>query len=245
MSSAASSAVTSEGAAPPHALFRRRYVWQWPIRIYHWVNVVCLTAMFWTGLYIANPVFVQSGEAYEHFVMGRFRQVHFAFAFLFFVNFLWRVYWFYMGNKYTRSGFPFVWRRSWWTDLRRQTGDYLKFDRGHIHLGHNALGGLAYTVFMILLGWAQIFTGFALFSESNPGGFWSYAAGWVIPLMGGSFQVRMWHHLLAWGFLVFGILHIYIVFYDGLQYRNGLVTSMVSGEKFYKEGDVDPDTWVS
>lgn len=32
-----------------------------------------------------------------------------------------------------------------------------------------------------------------------------------------SMQTRTWHHLFAWGFVVFAILHVYIVFYDGLQ----------------------------
>ena len=84
----------------------------------------------------------------------------------------------------------------------------------------------------------------ALFSESNPGGITDSLFGWVLVLLGGSFQTHMWDHLFAWGFLFFTILHIYIVAYDGSQYKNGLVTSMVSGVKFYQEGDIDNDTWI-
>ena len=64
-------------------------------------------------------------------------------------------------------------------------------------------------------------------------------------MLGGSFQTRMWHHLFAWGFVFFAILHVYIVFYDAQQYKNGLVTAIVSGEKFYEEGDLDHETWLS
>jgi Ni/Fe-hydrogenase 1 B-type cytochrome subunit len=91
----------------------------------------------------------------------------------------------------------------------------------------------------------MVFTGGAMYSESNPGGTFDMFFGWVIPFLGGSFQVHMWHHLFAWGFLFFSILHIYIVLYDGQQYKNGLVTSMVSGVKFYQEGDLDHDQWLS
>ena len=234
-----------ELATSPHRFFRRRYVWQWPIRVFHWTNAISITVLFLTGLYIAHPILAPAGEAYKAFVMGRVRQIHFLFAFIFAVGFIWRMYWFWMGNNYARSGFPFFWRRSWWQDLFRQLGDYLHLRRGHVHLGHNALGGLSYTVFVIGLGWAQLLTGFAMYSESNPGGFWSSLVGWVIPLAGGSFQVHMWHHLFAWLFVVFAILHLYIVFYDGQQYKNGLVTSMISGVKFYQEGDVDHDSWLS
>ncbi len=232
-------------AARPGEFYRERYVWQWPIRLWHWVNVICVSVLFYTGLYIAQPYLINVGEPWNHFFMGKVRMVHFAFAMLFFVNFVWRMYWFWMGNNYARSGFPFVWRASWWRDLFRQSMDYLKLQRGHVHLGHNALAGLSYTLLVIALGWAQALTGFALYSESDPSGTCGKLVGWVIPLLGGSFNVRMWHHLFAWGFLFFGILHIYIVVYDGQVWRNGLAASMVTGHKFYKEGDLDSDTWLS
>ncbi|MBI5838070.1 MAG: Ni/Fe-hydrogenase, b-type cytochrome subunit [Candidatus Eisenbacteria bacterium] len=232
-------------AANPSQYFRRRYVWEWPIRIFHWVNALSIAVLFSTGLYIASPFLAPAGEAWQHFVMGTVRKVHFLFAFIFAVNFLWRIVWFWMGNNYARSGFPFVWSRRWWNDLFRQVRDYLRLERGHVHIGHNALGGVVYTVFVILCGWVQIFLGFALFSEHNPEGFYGRLFGWVIPMLGGSFQVHMWHHLTAWMFLFFTIIHIYIVFYDGLQFKNGLVTSIVSGEKFYREGDIDHERWLS
>ena len=232
-------------ALRPHRYFRRKYVWERPVRIFHWINALCITGLFLTGLYIAAPILAPAGEAYGNFVMGRVRQVHFAFAFIFLVSFLSRMYWFWMGNNYARSGFPFVWRGNWWRDLRRQVGNYMRFERGRVHLGHNALAGLAYTLFAIGLGWVQVFTGLAMYSESNPGGFWDSLVGWVIPLLGGSFRVHMWHHLSAWGFIVFAILHIYIVIYDGQLFKNGLVSSMISGMKFYQDGDIDHDTWLS
>ncbi len=187
----------------PERYFRREYVWQLPVRITHWVNAVCLTVLFLTGLYISHPLLAPNGEAARNFVMGRVRQFHFAAAMLFTVSFLLRMYWFWVGNNYARSGFPYVWRPQWWADLFRQGTDYLRLERGHVHLGHNSLGGAAYTLFVILLGWCQIFTGMALYSESNPGGILNHFFGWVLALLGGSFQTHMWHHFFAWGFVVF------------------------------------------
>ena len=230
-------------AAEPR--FERVYVWQRPIRLFHWTAVASVTTLFVTGLLISTPIFSGQGEAWEVFVMGRVRQVHFAAAYVFVVAYVWRSLWFFLGNRYARSGFPAVWKARWWHDLARQINDYLRFDFGTPHAGHNALGGLSYTIFVIGLGMAQILTGFALYGESNPGGFWDSLVGWVIPLLGGSARTHVWHHLFAWGFAVFAILHVYIVFYDGQQYKNGLVTSMVSGVKFYQEGDLDHDTWLS
>jgi len=110
---------------------------------------------------------------------------------------------------------------------------------------HNALAGLTYTIFVIGLGWCQIFTGLALYSESNPGGFWDHLVGWVLPLCGGSFRTHMWHHMFSWAFIVFAVLHVYVVLFDSHQYRNGLLSSIVSGYKFYEEGDLYHDSWLS
>ncbi len=163
--------------------------------------------------------------------MARVRQIHFAAAFIFIIFFLWRIVWFFVGSSYARSGFPCPWRWSWWRDLATQTWDYLRLSSGTPHAGHNALAGLSYT-FLILLSWLQIFTGLALYSESNPGGFWSRLMGWVLPLLGGSMRTHTWHHLFAWCFLWFVIAHVYIVILDSRQYRNGLVGSMIHGYKF-------------
>jgi Ni/Fe-hydrogenase 1 B-type cytochrome subunit len=227
------------GAEPLGPRFRRVYVWQLPIRIFHWVNAAAIVVLFWTGLYIAHPVLASNGEPYDHFVMARIRQIHFLAAYVFAINFMWRIYWFWFGNKYARSGFPYVWRWSWWKDLFNQAWDYLRLDFGTVHLGHNSLAGVAYTIFAIALGWAQMFTGFAMYGESNPGGFWDTLVGWVNPLLGGSFRTHMWHHLFAWIFLFFGIVHIYIVILDGRQYRNGLISSMIMGMKFQKVEEED------
>jgi Ni/Fe-hydrogenase 1 B-type cytochrome subunit len=226
-------------------VYGRKYVWEWPVRLTHWMTALSLSVLFASGLYIANPVLAPNGEAAFHFVMGRVREIHFAAAYVLLFSFLVRSYWFWVGNNYARSGFPFVWRRSWWLDLRRQGTLYLGLERGRVHLGHNALAGLAYTTFVIFLGWADILTGFALYSESKPGGFWDRMLGWIIPLLGGSYQARMWHHMLAWTFVVFLILHLYIVFFDSHQYKNGLISSIISGYKFYEKGDIDVDRWTS
>ena len=225
--------------------YGRMYVWQLPVRLAHWATVSSVIVLFFTGLYISNPILAPAGEAYRHFVMGTVREVHFASAYVFLTAFLLRIYCFWFGNNYARSGFPFIWRRDWWGDLIRQGWRYLQLERGHVHLGHNALAGLAYTVMVIFQGWAQILTGFAMYSESNRGGFWDHLTGWLIPLLGGSFSVHMIHHLVAWGFIVFAVIHIYVVLFDSHQFKNGLITAIVSGFKFYEEGDLDHDRWLS
>ena len=124
---------------PSEARYGQRYVWELPVRISHWTNVLCIPTLFATGLYIASPQLSPNGEAWQHFFMGRAREIHFLAGYLLLFSFILRVYWFYMGNNYARSGFPFVWRKAWWADLRAQALQYLRLDRGHVHLGHKFL----------------------------------------------------------------------------------------------------------
>jgi len=225
--------------------YGQKRVWELPVRICHWVTAASIVTLFATGLYISSPVFTSNGEAYNHFVMGRFREIHFVAGYALLFSFVVRAYWFFKGNKYSRSGVALVWRSSWWKAVGEQLKEYLGVMQGPVRLGHNSLAGLSYLVFVGMLGCAQLATGFALYSEVNPGGFWDKVFGWVIPLLGGSFRTHMWHHTLAWGFVVFIILHLYIVIFDSIRYKNGLISSIVTGNKFYKEGDLDSDDWVS
>lgn len=222
----------------PLVRYGRTYVWEIPVRLTHWANAISIPALVVTGLLIARPQLTPVGEPFTNFWMGRVREVHFIFANVLVVSVLLRLYWFFLGNKYARSGFPFVWRSSWWKAAVRQLLKYTRPERGQLQVGHNALAGATYAVFFAM-SFFQVFTGFALFSQVNPGGFWDHITGWVIPLFGGPFQTQMWHHVMAWGIVVYVIFHVYIVLYDSQLYGNGLVDAIISGFKFYEKGDVE------
>jgi|SRR5579862_3189856 len=224
---------------------RRHYVWELPIRLTHWVNAISIPILFLTGLFIATPFFAPvPGEAFNRFTMGRMREFHFIFGFALTLAILVRVYWFFAGNNYARSGFPFFWRKSWYKAVFHQVVEYMHLERGHVNIGHNSLAGASYAAFFALCGFEGV-TGLALYGESNPGGFWDTVLGWTTPLLGGSFRVHMWHHLAAWFILIIAMFHLYIVLYDSVLYKDGLVDSIISGEKHSIEGDKDADSWIS
>jgi Ni/Fe-hydrogenase 1 B-type cytochrome subunit len=49
----------------------------------------------------------------------------------------------------------------------------------------------------------------------------------IVPLMGGDFAVRQWHHMFMWFFVVFTIIHMYLVFYHDYIEGRGTTSSMV------------------
>ena len=224
--------------------YGRKYVWELPLRLSHWVNAIAIFVLFFTGLFIATPVLTPLGETYRTFWMGRMRELHFLFGFALVLGVAIRAYWFFAGNNYARSGFPMFWKLKWYKDVIGQVIEYMHLERGHIHIGHNSLAGASYVAFFAMCTFEGV-TGMALYGQSNPGGFWDTLVGWTIPLLGGSFRVHTWHHLVAWLIVVFTLFHIYIVIYDTQLYKNGLVDSIIAGPKFYEKGDKDADTWLS
>ena len=220
--------------------YRRVYVWEFPVRLYHWVNAICVIALIVTGYVIGNPTTIQyADEAYQQYWFGTVRFVHFATAFVFFFNFLVRIYWGFVGNEFSRWNYFIPLKREQW----REIVDVIKVDvaqtrmHGEFSCGHNALAGLIYFLsFLVFL--FQAFTGFALYSSMSTSAL-PRLFTWVVPLMGGDMAVRQWHHMLMWFFVVFTIIHVYLVFYHDYVEGRGTTSSMVGGWKFQRSERLD------
>jgi Ni/Fe-hydrogenase 1 B-type cytochrome subunit len=218
------------------ASYRRIYVWEMPVRFYHWINGISVSILIVTGFLIGRPVaIVYSHEAYQQYWFGTVRFVHFVTAFVYFFNFLVRIYWGFVGNRYARWDNFIPWKQVQWKEI----ADVLKVDiaqtkaSGSISIGHNALAGLIYFLsFLVFL--FQAVTGFALYSSMSSSMLPRLFA-WVVPLMGGDFGVRQWHHMFMWFFVVFAIVHVYLVFYHDYVEGRGTTSSMVGGWKFERE----------
>lgn len=46
------------------------YVWEWPVRITHWLNAISIWVLSVTGIYIGFPLLLSPGPASNHFLMG-------------------------------------------------------------------------------------------------------------------------------------------------------------------------------
>nr|WP_167539431.1 Ni/Fe-hydrogenase, b-type cytochrome subunit [Dehalobacter restrictus] len=206
------------------------YVWQFPVRMFHWINAAAVTVLFLTGLYIGNPVFITAGEAFQQFLMGSVRYWHGIAAFIFTANLLFRLYWFWAGNAYAKIRF---WQKAFWQDLKSTVRYYL-FMRGEHqgHLGHNALAQLSYLLFIWIGSFFMIITGFAMRIGTNPDGISGKLFSWVIPAFHNENLVRMSHHLVAWGYVVFLLIHLYLVFRQDLLDDDATTSSMINGYKY-------------
>ncbi|HWP97746.1 MAG TPA: Ni/Fe-hydrogenase, b-type cytochrome subunit [Syntrophomonadaceae bacterium] len=210
------------------------YVWELPIRLYHWINVFLIIVLLFTGLYIGKPILASVGEPYANFLMGKMRLWHAVAAWLFIANFLFRIYWAYAGNEHAKFK---PWRTGFFSDGMESLKYYLFLKKEHtVHAGHNVIAQLTYFFMMWVGSFFMIITGLALQGEIGPGGFQEKFMSWLIPLFGQSSWVRTYHHLVAWLFIVFIIAHLYLTFRQDILDDDGTVSSIFSGYKF-----VSPD----
>ena len=221
----------ANGSAPVE--YRRVYVWELPVRAYHWINAITLTLLCITGFLIGHPFRLGAAqEAYRQYWFGWVRFLHFASAWVYVFNFLARLYWGFVGNKYAKwsNFFPLTRRQ------RQEIADVIKTDvlqvkmHGEISTGHNSLAALIY-FFTFLAFCFQTITGFALYSSMSSSRV-AHLFGWIVPLLGGEMGVRFWHHLFLWFFVTFIVVHIYLAFYHDYIEGRGTVSSIIGGWKF-------------
>lgn len=217
-------------------LLRRVFVWQLPVRIYHWLNALAILTLCVTGYIIGNPpAILMANEASFSFWFGTTRFIHFAAAYIFLFNFIFRLYWGFVGNKYAN------WKNFIPTNRKffKEMWEVLKIDifqtKGgdHLSVGHNALAGFIY--FMTFLAFVvQCVTGFGLYASMSHS-FIANLFAWVPAFFGGDFGLRQIHHIFLWFFVLFTLIHVYLVFYHDYVEGRGEISSMGGGWKFIEE----------
>ncbi|MEO9275408.1 cytochrome b/b6 domain-containing protein [Marinomonas sp. 5E14-1] len=178
-------------------------VWDWPIRIMHWLMVLLFTGLIITG---------KSDEGYM--------QYHFYMGYGLSAVVIARILYGFFGSYYALFG-QFV-------KGPKETFSYAKdflFSRPKKYIGHNPLGGLM-VVFLLLALTVQWATG--LFNSDDIfwfGPFSSLASQDMIQ------RLSYIHHLLPDWLLGLVAIHILAVFYHELCLKERLVDAMILGRK--------------
>ena len=204
-------------------------VWDRPVRVIHWVLFAAVIVLSVTGFYIGSPYINQGGNS-TGYLMGYMRFVHALAAWVFIICVFSRIAWAFLGNRWARwdQFVPVARGRRHWG---RETFKYYIFMRKEPPpaVGHNPLAGLTYLV-VYLMFLVQIITGLALQSLASPGGWKTWAGGWIFNFM--SLQgVRLLHHLIMWTTMGFVIHHVFSALLVDMEERSGLLSSIVTGYK--------------
>lgn len=222
------------------------YVYEAPVRLWHWVNAFAILTLAVTGYFIGSPLPTLPGEASDNFLMGYIRFTHFSAGYIMIIGFLLRSYWAVVGNHHARQLFvPRVWDTTWWSEVWHEVKWYLFATREpKKYIGHNPLAAL---VMHVMFLWGSIFmmiTGLALYGEGAGMDSWQYSlfSSWVIPFFGNSQDLHTFHHLGMWVIICFVIVHIYAAVREDIMSRQSMISSMISGWRMFKDNRPVDDT---
>ncbi len=211
--------------------------WSVAIRVNHWCMVLFILILIFSGFYIALPFSILHGETVNKFLAGNNRFVHLFFGVGLVFIFIWRVYLMFF------SRFHADWKDFFaFTDIKN-TIQQVKFymlvtdkPAEHKYL-YGPLQSLAYGGLMLML-FAICLTGVILMGPAHSAGIIGLTYKIVKPvenIMGGLATVRFVHHILTWGFILFGAVHLYMAFWYDCVFREGTVSSMIAGLLFKKK----------
>lgn len=217
------------------------YVYEAPVRIWHWTNALAILVLMISGYLIGSPLpTMGAGEAYDQFIFGYIRFAHFAAGMILTVAFFGRIYWALIGNHHAKQLFYVpIWRGSYWREVWFEVRWYLFLEAApKKYVGHNPLAQMAMFCFMTLGLSFMILTGMALYAEgAGQGSFFDHAFGWVRYLVGPSQTLHTIHHLGMWWITIFMMIHIYVAIREDIMSRQSIVSTMISGHRTFKDDD--------
>ena len=216
----------------------RVYVWEWPVRVSHWLNAGAFWVLSVTGIYMGYPFLIAAGPASNHFLMGWAKLIHSYAAIVLTLSVGTRILWMFIGNPYSRWD-KFVpvtrIRAKGLLPTLRYYLFILRTPPGFV--GHNPLAGVFYTgVYLCFL--LQIATGFAMRAASAHYDSPLKPFVFLIPLLGGLQTARFLHHLVMWGLWAFLVHHVYSSVLMSQVEANATVESIFSGHKFVPAEDL-------
>ena len=222
---------------------KKYYLFSPSLRIAHWIWALAISVLFITGIYIGNPFFIGNvgysatfGDLHA-LTMNYIRLLHFSFGYILLAALILR-FSIIPFRKADRLIIPKFWTKAYWENAFDTLKNYLFITKSHRPYIRNPLARTAYFGLFLLLIF-EVITGFAMYGRSNPGGFWDKLFGWIIPALGGEYQVHRWHHIVAWLIILFVVIHVYMVIREDILEKDGEVSSMVNGNKFFEHTPAD------
>lgn len=228
-------------------------------RLFHWLRALCIFTLIATGFYIAYPFIISQPELTQatleaningdivlnqsmgvvgtSYLQAYIRSVHLVMGFVLIAISFFRIYLFFFDKKSLpeRVSITQLFDRKVWIE---QIKTYLFIGKHpHINGAYNPLQFVTYLCLGILVLLISL-TGVVLYYNVYDDGLGAVLAvcfKWVEVLFGGLANVRNFHHILTWAFVIFIPVHIYLAVWNSLKYPNGGVDSIISGMRYTDE----------
>lgn len=234
-------------------------VWDRVVRVFHWLNVLCVLGLIAVGTVILNAKVL--GVSVEGKVL--LKTVHVYIGYVFALNLTWRIVWGFIGSRYSRwkAALPFG------AEYKAQfaaMSEGKKSGKPVGFLGHNPIGRLMVAMLFLLLT-AQAVTGLMLAgTDVYMPPFGDSMKEWVAVDKAAIAEIKPYskegvdeasykemrafrkpfitvHYYVFYTLLAMVILHVLAVVVAELRERNGLVSAMFTGKKAFSEKPFDAD----
>ncbi|MBD5607961.1 MAG: Ni/Fe-hydrogenase, b-type cytochrome subunit [Desulfovibrio sp.] len=214
------------------------YVYEFPVRAWHWTIAACIFTLFVSGYCIANPPQSLTGDPTRIFHFGHIIMTHYIAGMILAFAMVCRLIWAFFGNSVSREIFIVpIWRKSWWKGLEGDIKWYLFIKKTpDINMGHNPLAQAA-MFFAVLCMFYMCFTGLGIYSSKGYSSFFgifhfmenlTYNAG------GNGIDLVLWHRMGMVFLVAFVIIHTYMVIREEIMGRTTMISSMVNGVRLVK-----------
>jgi cytochrome b len=236
---------------------RKYRVWDRPVRLFHWINVLCVLGLIAFGTLLLNAKTL--GLASDAKIL--LKTLHVYIGYVFAANLTWRLFWSFIGNRFARWNaiLPFG---SQYRKQRQAFFEGLKNGDSAQFLGHNPLARWMVT-FLFLLLMTMATTGLVLGgTDLYMPPFGGYIKSWVaespetLPIVqpySDDGVNKLAHEAMRdfrkpfikvhyYGFYILLaaiILHLAAVIITEVREGNGLVSAMFTGKKVFDKVPVD------
>ena len=217
--------------------FRYVPVWDWQLRVFHWLAVIFIIILSVTGILMGGGRFAYNGTKGDSFYFSYLRLFHFIAGWLLLSTAIIRIAGlFFASNKYQRWDALFPVKPRDLKNLFTVMMNYLfcRFDRGPHYIGHNPLQQVAYTG-IYAAGMVALLTGFALYALYAPDFWLFHYLIWFDRAVGIQY-IRFVHLAVMWVFLIFIPIHFYLAIRADTVEREGGMSSIFSGGRWCRKG---------
>jgi len=184
-----------------------------PFVLTHWINLIAIVALAFSGFYIHYPFFPG--------FMGIARGMHFFFMFVLIINLTFRIVAAFFVKSATMLGSREVdtdiknWlpqkanRHQMWAWVKYYT--FLKKEHP-ISAKYGVLQKIAY-LFTVPLTFFMAYTGFSIYAPTMD---WALFQ-WGVDLVNGPMNMRIIHYFTMWVFVIFTAFHAYLANVEGFS----------------------------
>jgi Ni/Fe-hydrogenase 1 B-type cytochrome subunit len=197
-----------------HAFYREEH--PLPTVITHWINLIAMTGLAFTGFYIHYPFFAWS--------MQMARTIHFVLMYVLLINLVARIVMLFyvksaplMGSRETKLDiYTYLPQEENRHQLVETLKYYLFLRKEKVISGKLGVMQKYSYVAVVFLIIVQAYTGFAIFTPAMQWPIWGmFSAG--IDAVGGLMMMRTIHYIFMWVFIVFTMIHAYLANVHGFE----------------------------